>query len=387
MDWLNTLIFAVLIAGHSALWVSYVNWTHALPMRCAPLHRLRRVHDMMIILGPILLISSIGFTGPQLLLGGSWSSLPWFWWGVVAVCLCGVAWLIYSSLWHLMSTCLASTAETTSQIVDLTKALGTTPVEPGKYQKLALLRLNEQFQVEFNHKTLHLPRLPKDLAGLTILHISDWHFFGTISKEFFVEVARIARSEPVDLVCFSGDLIDNMQLLDWIPETLQAFSARYGCYFILGNHDWYQQPEVIRAALTNIGWIDVASRTINVEIHGQTVQIGGDETPWMGTSPQFSAHADLRLLLSHTPDNIRNAQRANVDLMLSGHNHGGQVRLPLIGPVYSPSRYGTLYSSGTFWRPPTMLHISRGLAGLHPFRFRCHPEVTRLTLQPKSTDE
>ncbi|MCA9045221.1 MAG: metallophosphoesterase, partial [Planctomycetaceae bacterium] len=87
------------------------------------------------------------------------------------------------------------------------------------------------------------------------------------------------------------------------------------------------------------------------------------------------------LLMSHTPDNFDFARQQSVDLMLAGHTHGGQVQLPLIGPVYSPSKYGCKYSSGTFFEAPTLMHVSRGLAGIHPLRWRCPPEITRLTLR------
>ena len=75
------------------------------------------------------------------------------------------------------------------------------------------------------------------------------------------------------------------------------------------------------------------------------------------------------------------ARRAGVDLMLSGHVHGGQIRFPLIGSVLIPSQYGRRYDCGTFDEPPTVLHVSRGLSGKEPLRFRCHPQVTRITLR------
>ena len=89
----------------------------------------------------------------------------------------------------------------------------------------------------------------------------------------------------------------------------------------------------------------------------------------------------FRLLVSHSPDNLRRARGAAIDLMLSGHTHGGQVQLPGIGPVFAPSRFGVQYASGTFWEPPTLLHVSRGLGGRHPLRIRCRPEVTCITLR------
>jgi hypothetical protein len=102
----------------------------------------------------------------------------------------------------------------------------------------------------------------------------------------------------------------------------------------------------------------------------------------MGRHPDFSEVSDdaFRLLLSHTPDNLPWAKRNNVDLMLSGHNHGGQVVIPILGPVYAPSVNGVRHASGAFWEPPTQLIVSRGISGKHPLRLNCKPELTRLTL-------
>jgi predicted MPP superfamily phosphohydrolase len=90
----------------------------------------------------------------------------------------------------------------------------------------------------------------------------------------------------------------------------------------------------------------------------------------------------FRLCLSHTPDHLPWARRHGIDLMLAGHVHGGQIRLPVIGSVFVPSRYGRRYDCGTFHEPPTLLHVSRGLGGEEPLRFNCRPEVTKLILRP-----
>jgi uncharacterized protein len=63
--------------------------------------------------------------------------------------------------------------------------------------------------------------------------------------------------------------------------------------------------------------------------------------------------------------------------MLAGHTHGGQIRLPVVGPVFSPSRFGVRYASGTFFRAPTLMHVSRGLSGTRPLRFNCRPELAQ----------
>ena len=110
--------------------------------------------------------------------------------------------------------------------------------------------------------------------------------------------------------------------------------------------------------------------------------------PWLRPAPDLKAcppppreGGPFRLCLSHTPDNIRWARRADVDLMLSGHVHGGQIRVPVFGSILVPSIYGRRYDCGTFDEPPTLLHVSRGLSGEHPLRYRCRPEVVKLTLR------
>jgi len=103
----------------------------------------------------------------------------------------------------------------------------------------------------------------------------------------------------------------------------------------------------------------------------------------MGRLPDVSAapRDAFRLLLSHTPDNAYWADRSGFDLMLAGHNHGGQVRLPLIGPVFMPSRYGRKFDAGAFQIGRMLLHVSRGVSGKHPYRFGCTPEITKIVLR------
>ena len=88
-----------------------------------------------------------------------------------------------------------------------------------------------------------------------------------------------------------------------------------------------------------------------------------------------------KLLLSHTPDNHPRAVRAGVDVMLAGHNHGGQICLPVIGPIYAPSTHGVRHAGGTYREGDMLLHVSRGLAGKQPVRSGARPEITRITLQ------
>lgn len=384
MHWLNFAVMTLLVVGHTALWIRFVNRTHALPWRCHHLRRIRYVHDVMVPVFPLVFFWTQGVEGPGLLWGGPWSAVSWPWRIVLAACVFGLFRTAQLIVWHSLTPAPDALIASRGQQYDIAADLGYEPRGHGSYGVLMRVPRNEQFRLEVTEKTLRIPRLPREWDGLTILHLSDWHFTGSVDRPYFLRVTEIAREVPADMVVFTGDLIDRMELVDWISATLGRFSAPLGCYSILGNHDWYLKPDEIRAALVRHGWIDVASRVTTIEHAGRTLALGGDETPWMGNHPDYSAApADaFRLLLSHTPDNIDWAREQQIDLMLSGHNHGGQVMLPLVGPVYSPSKYGCDYAAGTFSKPPTVLHVSRGLSGQHPYRWRCLPEITRLTLRP-----
>ncbi len=85
--------------------------------------------------------------------------------------------------------------------------------------------------------------------------------------------------------------------------------------------------------------------------------------------------------MSHTPDRFYRAARWDINLMLSGHNHGGQIRLPFVGAVFMPSLYSRRFDRGFFRRNHTLMYVSEGIAGKHPVRYGCTPELTRFVLR------
>ena len=387
MSWLNALALVVLIAGHCELLVTAVNRLHALRWPGPLLKTVRHLHDVLLLAIPPLIVWRLGITGPKLLFGGAWQEVSPGWMAYLSLCAAGAVGLLITAVQYALRRMPKALETNHSQEVHVAERLGFKPFGRGPYQALARLPGNELFRVEVSQKTLRLPRLPAEWDGLSILHLSDLHFIGTLDLPFFEEITRISLEQNADLVVFTGDLLDDQELVEWLPATLGRLSAPLGCHFILGNHDWYLEPEPIRQALVELGWRDVSDMLHMVSHCGRPLAIGGSELPWMGRHPDFSlAPADaFRLLLSHTPDNLPWAVGEEVDLMLSGHNHGGQVVLPLVGPVYSPSVYGCRYASGLFWQAPTLLHVSRGVSGRHPLRWRCKPEVTKLILRPSRT--
>lgn len=248
----------------------------------------------------------------------------------------------------------------------------------GSLAPLAKLPGNQLLEIELTRKTLAV-RGGEAVDGLTILHLTDWHFSGVPDRGFYERAAELAGQTQPDLAIFSGDLIDRMDLLGWLPDTLGQIDARLGRFFVLGNHDWMQQPATIRTAVADLGWTDVAGRTVTVERGPETIELGGSERPWMGEEPAFASDG-FRIAVTHTPDRLPWAITNGCPLALAGHNHGGQVRIPLLGPILSPSKSGTRYAGGVYERGGTALHVGRGLGALHPLRMCCRPEITLLTL-------
>lgn len=246
---------------------------------------------------------------------------------------------------------------------------------------------NQALELEVTHKEIELARLPASLAGLSIAHLSDLHFTGRLDRAFFEAVIRHTNELDADLVVLTGDLIEKTACLDWIAGTLGRLTSRYGACFVLGNHDLRVGSGTLRRLLVQAGLVDLGGRSILRQFRDEAVRLAGTELPWIGRAPAKSPRLATRglpdglsILLSHSPDQIGFARRNDFDLMLAGHTHGGQIVLPLVGPLVCPSRYGTKYAAGTFHEPPTVMHVSRGVSSELPLRFNCRPEISRLVL-------
>jgi predicted MPP superfamily phosphohydrolase len=270
-----------------------------------------------------------------------------------------------------------------SEVVDMAKELGGAPIGRGRSRWPALVPGNEIFRVEFVERTLALPRLPAAWDGLTVLHLTDLHLNGVPDKPFFRKVMqRCAEREP-DLVCITGDIADSEFHQRWIIPTLGWLRWKIAAFAILGNHDFWYDPPFIRRRLARLKIDYLGNNWKKIEVRGEPLIVVGNEYPWTRPAPDLEKcpPGPLRLCLSHTPDNLPWARRNAIDLMLAGHVHGGQIQFPVIGPLLVPSRFGRRYACGTFHEPPTVLHVGRGLAGEHPLRWGCWPEVTLLTLR------
>ena len=381
---LDLLLFLAAWLGHACLWMVLLNVVYAQPWHKQLLKKFRLVIGLMIWFGPPLfawfygtdvlgLIRSAGASGENLLPAA-----------YLLVCL-GIALvgLPFVTLLRLLGGRPEVVADEQTETVDVAKELGGRPVGEGKQSWVAKLPINQLFRVDFTRLALRLPDLPPAWDGLSILHLSDLHFRGVPAFDYYEWVIeRCLAHEPPDLLVVTGDLVDTETHHEWIGPLLGRLRWNVAALAILGNHDYWQRPEQVRESLRQTGFRVVGNSWEKIEVRGEPLVVIGNETPWFRPGPDLSElpAEGFRLCLSHTPDNIGWARRHGVRLMLSGHNHGGQIRLPLFGSIFVPSRFSRRYDCGTYHEAPTVLHVNRGLSGKEPLRIRCNPQVTRIVL-------
>lgn len=273
-----------------------------------------------------------------------------------------------------------------SEVTDVAAALGERPLFGWRAQLCDRWPWNEALTLSVDMRQLEIPRLPVELERLTIAHISDLHMTGRIGLGFYEQmVAHVDALRP-DVVAITGDIVENKDCWPWLAGTLGQLTAPLGVYYILGNHDAFIPLERTRELLDAAGLVCLSGRTLRTEWNGVPTVLMGNELPWLppapeaGSLPPRSGLQQFRLALAHTPDQFGWCQRVDVDLALAGHTHGGQVQFPVLGPIASPSRFGAKYACGVFRRGETILHVTRGVAGKTPLRWRCPPEIALLEL-------
>ncbi len=376
------ILFLGVCVGHLSVLVFSNNWWYGQPLPHRFLFILRAVHGLLILVGVWAFAKAFLSYRPvidEAFSGTGWHRVAG---GYTALCaFVGLVVVPIITLRRRLRRPGALLANHTTQ-VNVAGELGYKPVGKGKFRWMAGLPGNQVFEVDFVEKTLRLPHLPAALEGLTILQVTDLHLCGSPGREFHQHVADRCREWEPDVVAITGDLVDSDYHHRWIVPVLGRLRWRVAAFAILGNHDSWRDVPVIRRRLRRLGMEVLANCWKEVYIRNERVVVVGHEGPWFRPAPDLTGcpEGTFRICLSHTPDNIRWAQSHNIDLMLSGHNHGGQVRFPVVGSLLVPSRYGRRYDCGTFDEPPTVLHVCRGLAGQHPLRYNCRPEVTKLVL-------
>ena len=372
------------IVGHGYLFIVALNVFYGWPWPHELMKYTRKVDLLFVVLGgPVIFGFALDiFDTGQLSWDAGWRS---YLAGYTVLCwLVGFGIAPIIEIFYLLRPTAPQLVKETSDSVDVAKELGYAPLGHGKDARMCSLPFNQCFQVEFTQKTLVLPQIPEAWDGLTILHLTDLHFCGSPDRVFYEYVMdRCMKDGVPDLLLLTGDVVDSEWHHRWIVPVLGKLRWNVGAFAILGNHDYWQDVSLIRRRLRRVGMTVLGNSWQQIDVRGEPMIVVGHEGPWFTPIPDLTQcpAGIFRLCLSHAPDNIGWARAHRMDLVLAGHVHGGQIRPPVLGSVFVPSRYSRKYDCGTFYEAPTVMHVGRGLAGQHPLRYFCKPEVTRIILR------
>ena len=257
----------------------------------------------------------------------------------------------------------------------------------------------EPYAIETVHLELFAPRLPEAFEGYTIIQVSDLHMRQMGRRERLLKTL-LRDLPPADLVAVTGDLVHTPAGINPFLELAQAFRARDGAYAVFGNseHKNGVRPYAFSQTLAEHGIPPLMNRHVLLSRGDASIVLAGVDDPVndkddIAAALQGAPPDLFTLLLMHSPDSIAEAVLRGVDVVLSGHTHGGQIRLPWYGPIYTHSRLGRRMSDGYYSRRRlrravgirpgrTQLYVTRGIgiSGL-ALRFLTRPELTVITLR------
>lgn len=248
-----------------------------------------------------------------------------------------------------------------------------------------------------------------DRPSLTILHLSDTHMTGRSgSLARWLRALPSALDELPDLILATGDFIDNDQGIELVLDAVTGLEARYGRFYVLGSHDYFvsrfqgygkylglrskpisAQParvEILESGLQDKGWIPLSNSSAVLDTALGPLRIAGVDDPYLSrhtTSHIRRAPDDAFAVgLVHAPDVVSEWALQGFDLVVAGHTHGGQVRIPGLGGLVTNCSLPNALSQGAHRIGDTWLHVSPGLGQgrFAPIRFCCPPEATLLRL-------
>ncbi len=251
-------------------------------------------------------------------------------------------------------------------------------------------------RLDIKSKTIDSQLVPDELDGLSIVFFSDLHYTPSMNKSILDNVVDQINSLNPDLVLFGGDLLqknsgetiseENKAIL---VEALARIQSTLGKYTVYGNHD--KESEITLQTTTSLysasGFTLLNNQAVQIHRKGnQYINLVGLDNEYNGTldlNTAFSgieANQTYTIVLEHTPDTIEKVVQFPAQLMLSGHSHGGQVRLPFLGAL-THSDFGRKYDYGSYTVQSTLLEVNNGIGTTAlPIRFLCNPTINHYIL-------
>jgi predicted MPP superfamily phosphohydrolase len=259
----------------------------------------------------------------------------------------------------------------------------------------------------YRRRRYRLPVLPAGTGPVSLLHLSDLHFMRRDRRK----ADFIATFSPPDVTVVTGDLLGEPAGVETVVAALRPVRGRLASYVVLGSNDYYaprplnylnyfrkerrrrkgirgRAPELIEQ-LEADGWTHLNNRRVTLSADGARFEVLGLDDPHierhdLRVAPRSDPDA-FGLAVVHSPDPVPELVALDYRLIVTGHTHGGQVRLPVVGAVVTNSAMPAKLSMGLSRLGPALMHVSPGLgtSKFAPFRFLCRPEATVLELAPQ----
>ncbi|MFT4513254.1 MAG: putative MPP superfamily phosphohydrolase [Planctomycetota bacterium] len=249
--------------------------------------------------------------------------------------------------------------------------------------------LHRRIRSRLEMPDLTLPLRPdnESLSGLRIAFVSDVHAGSFLDEADLAEICGRVQAQEPDLVLFGGDMIntrDREILL--FRRALTVLKPRYGMFAVPGNHDHFFGPDISlwRGFLEDNGVQVLMNRGVRIKHGGQSLWLCGvddltEGEPNLDAALEGRREGETSILISHHPDFFLEAADANIDLQLSGHTHGGQIRIGGKAPLHHSSLG---YEQGWFTEGESRMYVGRGVGvTVLPIRIGAPPEVPMITLR------
>jgi uncharacterized protein len=251
---------------------------------------------------------------------------------------------------------------------------------------VARAALTEPYMLTVEHQRIFLRRLPAAFDGFRVVQLSDIHHGPFSDKSQIERAVETANRLKPDIIALTGDYISKERhYAAPCAEMLGRLKARYGVFAVLGNHDHWTDAALITDLFRAEGMTVLINEGMHFELNDASFWLAGVDDYMVGLEDLSLALAgarrdEMKLLLAHNPIILRRAARASVDLVLSGHTHGGQVAIRSERSDSSRSRRRLLKGLGS--QGNTQIYVNRGLGTVVlPIRYGCPPEISLLELR------
>ncbi|MCA1589194.1 MAG: metallophosphoesterase [Acidobacteria bacterium] len=255
----------------------------------------------------------------------------------------------------------------------------------GNLSRFAKYAIDEAKSLSLERVEIRLERLPKKLDGFRIIHLSDIHHSPFTGLEHIERTVKIANRLRPDMFVLTGDYVSHeTKYISPAADVLGNLNAEFGTHACLGNHDHWTDAELVTRRFREAGINMLINEGFRFQARDSAIWLAGVDDHMVGKTDLAAALKgsypdEMKLVLAHNPLIFRQAVRYDVDLTLSGHTHGGQVRIRNQEKRILPRRK---LSNGLHNRKNSQIYITRGIGTVvMPIRYQCPPEISLLELR------